>query len=144
MRPVGWLVLFALSLVPALAFGQEEPAPTDGPAQPTAAPIIVATEAVAFDLAAVSERGSLGEPSRLTREDCVAQPVLPGDDPGIVVCGRRERSYASASQDYDKGGWAEPELPPADPMLPPGESCSAQGLRGCPPKSMIKLIDTKF
>ncbi len=134
--------LMVMMLIPGSAFAQDtsSAAAIDPPAPPAPPAPEGAPDAATFDLADLPEAPAPNP----VRGDCTAPETLPGDDPGIVVCGRRARDYASISQDYDKGGWAEPPPPGADPMTLLGERCSAQGLHGCPPKAMIKLIDEKF
>lgn len=123
MRPVGCLVLVALTAVPAAVAAQETSAAIESPPQPTVPPSSVEPQPVAFDLGGVSKADAPIAPDAPISRLCPTYATLPGDDPGIVVCARRERSYARISKDYDKGGWAEPPLPPADPTTLKTGSC---------------------
>ncbi len=114
--------LMIVMLIPGSAFAQDLVPPSAAIDPP--APVVPRApegvlDATAFDLAELPEA-----PAPVpVRGDCTAPETLPGDDPGIVVCGRRARDYASVSQSYDKGGWAEPPPPPADPTTLTTGSC---------------------
>lgn len=145
MRLSGGSAIVILASIPALVSGQDvAPAPIDGSSEPLTAQPVVAAGTVTFELADLPEAPVSSEAGRLARGDCLAQPVLPGDDPGIVVCGRRERRYASISKDYDKGGWAEPPLPPADPTTLTTGSCLQITCLPPPTVNYLKVIDTLF